>query len=183
MRVLAVGMAASALVVGAAASPAAAKTRGFSDTRGDATSALDITKVKVANKKHAVVVRLSVPGLKNSQLGLVSVTVKPRHRPMFAVTRARFDGRWHRASLVRRDVGAVVRCRGDQVAFGRRSITVRIPHRCLGGSNTAVRVRAEVVEREDELTRGPAPASAAVLGGSDTFPDARHGLSAWVRRG
>ncbi|MGH1564868.1 hypothetical protein [Mumia sp. DW29H23] len=176
----AAALGASALVVTATTAPAAAKPRAFTDEPGDVPAALDITKVKVANTKHAVVVRLTVPGLRRSQVGLVSVAVKARHRPVFVVTKARFDGRWHRVSLVRRDVGAVVRCRDDRVSFGERSITVRVPHRCLGGARRAVRVRAEVLSRASVSQLGdPAPATGVP---SDTYPDSRTGLSPWVRR-
>ncbi|WP_262848907.1 hypothetical protein [Mumia quercus] len=154
VRTLAAAGAAAALVLTATASPAAAKTRSFTDKRGDAQSALDITKVKVTNKKSAVVVRVSVPGLRKSKVGgvLVAVRTKAKGRPDYAAMKLRLEGSgW--MPLMFFDESAEdfdTACKGDRVSFHKKSITVRIPQRCLGANKKAVRVAAAVMGRDEE---------------------------------
>ncbi|WP_262848905.1 hypothetical protein [Mumia quercus] len=172
----------TALVVGAAASPAAAQTRTFSDARGDATAAVDMTKVKVANKKRALVVRITVPDLKKSALEGVNVTIvtKRRARPMYISTKSRYpDGPWSSLSLVSFQAESVVRCRGDRIRFGARAITVRVPQRCLDRNRKAVRVSISLVSRANDGVSSPEP-------GPDTYADGYPSLVApkqppWVR--
>ena len=182
LRTLAIGAAASALVVGVTASPAEAKTRSFKDARGDAAAAVDMTKVKVANKKRALVVRMTVPRLEKVQLEAVSVTIvtKARGRPLFISSKARRpDGSWSGLSLVSFQAESTVRCRGDKIRFGARAITVRIPQRCLDRNRRAVRVGVALVSRQNDGTSSPQP-------GPDTYADGYPSLVSpkqppWVR--
>ncbi|MGH1564869.1 hypothetical protein [Mumia sp. DW29H23] len=180
LRTAAVAAATVALVVTATAAPAAAKTRTFADKSEDAVAALDITKVKVTNKKHAVVVRMTVPGFKKSQLGgvIVAIRTKGAGRPMFTAMKLRTDA-WAPVDLVGED-GTSFPCKGDRVSFGKRSVTVRVPQRCLGLNKKAVRVGAALAGRdwltmEEEPKEGPD----AVL---DVYPKLTSDkLSPWVR--
>jgi len=185
LRTLAAAGAAAALVVTATASPAAAKTRSFTDKRGDATSALDITKVKVTNKKSAVVVRLSVPGLRKSKVGgvMVGVRTKAKGRPEFVSMKMRLEGAgWMPLMLIDEDSEELtVPCKGDRVRFGKRSITVRLPQRCLGGNTKAVKVVAGVFGRDDSLfsEEEPKPGPDAQI---DVYPSlTSERMSPWVR--
>lgn len=155
VRTLAAAGAAAALVLTATASPAAAKTRSFTDKRGDAQSALDITKVKVTNKKSAVVVRLSVPQLRKSKVGGVMVTLrtKSKGRPVYGVLKLRMEGAgWMPLMFVDETAEDFdTACKGDRVSFHKKSVTVRIPQRCLGANKKAVRVAAALMGRDDDL--------------------------------
>ncbi|WP_370614700.1 hypothetical protein [Mumia sp. Pv 4-285] len=183
LRALAVGAAAVALVVGATASPASAKTRTFTDKAGDALPALDITKVKVKNKKHVVVVRLSVPGLQRSKLGFVVIAVrtKTKGRPEYASMKLRFDGTgWTPLSLSGDELDDV-RCKGDRMTFGKRSVTVRIPQRCLGGNTRSVKVGAALAAR-DWLEKGEPEPEPGPDAWGDAYPSiTSEKLSPWVR--
>lgn len=182
LRTLAVSAVAATLVVGATASPAAAKTRAFRDARGDATPAVDMTRVKVANKKRALVVRITVPELKKSELDAVTVTIatKARARPVFFSSKARYpDGPWSSLALISFQDESTVRCRGDRIRFGARAITVRIPQRCLDRNRKAVRVSVSLVSREHDGVSSPQP-------GPDTYADGYPSLVSpkqprWVR--
>ncbi|MFD1827436.1 MULTISPECIES: hypothetical protein [Mumia] len=182
LRTLAVGAAVSTLVVGAAASPAVAKTRSFKDARGDATAAVDMTKIKVANKKRALVVRITVPELKKSELEAVTVTIvtKARARPLFISSKARYpDGPWSSLALISFQDESTVRCRGDRIRFGARAITVRIPQRCLDRNRKPVRVSVSLVSRQNDGVSSPQP-------GPDTYADGYPSLVSpkqppWVR--
>ncbi|MBW9205493.1 hypothetical protein KV097_05995 [Mumia sp. zg.B17] len=181
-RLLVTGTAA-ALVVSAAASPAAAETRVLTDPRHDAAAALDLTKVTVANTKRAVVVRITVPRLRRSKLAAISVVVRTRAagRPEFVSLRTRGVARWDRAVLTD-DTEATVRCSGDRVRIGKRSVTVRLPQRCLGGNRRAVRVGVALVGTD---LKGVGPLEVDDPGprtAIDVFPrlDSDR-LSQWVR--
>ncbi|QMW65033.1 hypothetical protein H4N58_12455 [Mumia sp. ZJ1417] len=185
LRALAAAGAAAALVVTATASPAAAKTRSFTDKKDDATSALDITKVKVTNKKSAVVVRLSVPGLRKSKVGgvMVGVRTKAKGRPEFVSTKMRMEGAgWMPLMLMDEDSEELaVACKGDRVRFNKKSITVRLPQRCLGANMKAVKVVAAVFGRDDEilLEEEPEEGPEAQI---DVYPSlTSERMSPWVR--
>lgn len=182
LRTVAVGAAVSALVVGSCASPAAAQTRTFSDPRGDATAAVDMTTVKVANKKRALVVRVAVPRFKKSRLEAVNVTIvtRARTRPLYISSKSRSpQGRWSPPSLVDFQAESTVRCRGDRIRFGARAITVRVPQRCLDRNRRAVRVSVTLVSRQNDGVSSPQP-------GPDTYADGYPSLVSpkqprWVR--
>ncbi|WP_167003508.1 hypothetical protein [Mumia sp. ZJ430] len=185
LRALAAAGAAAALVVTATASPAAAKTRSFTDNKDDATSALDITKVKVTNKKSAVVVRLSVPGLRKSKVGgvMVGVRTKAKGRPEFVSMKMRMEGAgWMPLMLMDEDSEELaVACKGDRVRFNKKSITVRLPQRCLGANTKAVKVVAAVFGRDDEilLEEEPEEGPEAQI---DVYPSlTSERMSPWVR--
>ncbi|MFD1827435.1 hypothetical protein [Mumia zhuanghuii] len=185
LRALAAAGAAAALVVTATASPAAAKTRSFTDKKDDATSALDITKVKVTNKKSAVVVRLSVPGLRKSKVGgvMVGVRTKAKGRPEFVSMKMRMEGAgWMPLMLMDEDSEELaVACKGDRVRFNKKSITVRLPQRCLGANTKAVKVVAAVFGRDDEilLEEEPEEGPEAQI---DVYPSlTSERMSPWVR--
>ncbi|KAA1420571.1 hypothetical protein FE697_016600 [Mumia zhuanghuii] len=184
LRTVAIGAAAAALVVGMTASPAAAKTRTFTDKRTDAVAALDITKVKVKNKKHAVVVRMTVPDFDKSKLGsvMLSIRTKSKGRPTFMVTKARIEGAgWMPPMFLdptSEDI--IVACKGDRVTFGAKSVTVRVPQRCLGANRKAVRVQPVLMGRDPELEmleELPEPGPDAPL---DAYPTFSARMSPWV---
>ncbi|KAA1420572.1 hypothetical protein FE697_016605 [Mumia zhuanghuii] len=183
LRGLVVGAAAAALVVGGAASPASAKTRSFEDARGDAQAALDITRVKVTNKKRAVVVRVTVPGLQRSKLGFVGVAIrtKAKGRPEYSALKMHWDAVGWMPLMLSDDTGEDVPCKGDRIRFGQRTITVRVPQRCLGDNVKAVRVGAAIAARDwlehEETEPEPGPDA-----WGDAYPKITgDGLSPWVR--
>ncbi|MBW9205494.1 hypothetical protein KV097_06000 [Mumia sp. zg.B17] len=184
IRTLVVGAAAAGLVLATTASPAAAKTRTFSDPRGDAVAALDVTKIKVTNKKHAVVVRMTVPGFKKSKLGgvLVGLRTKAKGRPDFASMKIRIEGAgWMPLMFSGESDEDFVSCKGDRISFGKRSVTVRIPQRCLERNKRAVRVSVALIGRDDalEMEEMPEPGPDAVV---DAYPSLTSTkMSPWVR--
>ncbi|WP_370614702.1 hypothetical protein [Mumia sp. Pv 4-285] len=185
IRTLAVGAAAVALVVGVSASPAAAKTRTFTDKSDDAVAALDITKVKVKNKKHVVVIRASVPGLDKAKVGGVSVGIrtKAKGRPEYALSKVRAEGRWMPVTFMDlKSEDIMVSCKGDRISFGKKSVTVRIPQRCLGANKKAVRVGVALFGRDlDEVMIDEEPTSGPDAQ-FDVYPTiASNRLSPWVR--
>ncbi len=141
MLAVVVGAVATVLVAGASASPAAAKTRTFRDQAGDALPALDVTKVKVRNTKHAVVVRATIPDFRRRTADVVSVAVRTQApgRPLFVAQKVRHPSGWAPVELLAGGMEAVA-CKGDRVRFAARSVTVRIPQRCLEGNHSSVRI-------------------------------------------
>jgi hypothetical protein len=184
LRTLAVGAAATGLVLAVTASPADAKTRTFTDKRGDAAPAFDITKVKVTNKKRVVIVRATVPGLKKSQLGVVSVALKTRAkgRPIYMLSKARIENAgWMPLMFMDpRSDDLIVRCKGDKVTFGKRSITVRIPQRCLGDNRKALKAFVGLGGRDFMTSEEePKPGPDAQVDGYPSLSGNK--LSPWVR--
>ncbi|KHL15851.1 hypothetical protein CLV56_0489 [Mumia flava] len=132
------------------ASPASAAKRTVRDERGDAVRSIDFTKVKVANSKNYLRVRVTIPRFRRAKAGTVGASIAVDGRASFLYvgrTRRASDERWTKPRMLNNETGKRVRCAGDRVRFRSNGYVIRVPQRCLRKRGAAVHVEPTTAVR------------------------------------